>query len=81
MQIHQLQMSYSPEEGRIILRVNSAKDEEICLFLTRRLIHDFWAIFVPTMQQSELALNDIQRTLEIPEVKKNQIRNTTSTNY
>ncbi|BBB22981.1 conserved hypothetical protein [Abyssogena phaseoliformis symbiont OG214] len=70
MQIHQLQMSYSPEEDRIILRVGSTTDEEICLFLTRRLVNDFWTILVPAMKQSEPMLNDMQKTSEIPEVKK-----------
>jgi hypothetical protein len=59
MQIHQLQMSYSPEEDHIILRVVSSKSEEICLFLTRRLVNDFWTIFVSAMQrQSEPMLKD-----------------------
>ncbi len=49
MQIHQLQMSYS----RIIFRVSSTKYAEICLFLARRLVHDFWAMLVPVMQQFE----------------------------
>ncbi len=70
MKIHQLQMSYSSEEDRIILRVSSTTNEEICLFLTRRLVNDFWTILVPAMQQSEPTLNDMQRTLEMPEVKK-----------
>ena len=71
MKIHQLQMRYSPKEDRIILHVVNRKSEEFRLFLTRRLVNDFWKILVSLMQrQSEPMLNDMQRVPEIPEVKK-----------
>ena len=73
MQIHQMQMSYSGEEYRIILRVGGASHEEFSLFLTRRLVNMLWRILMQTIErQSEQVANDTKLAADIPAVKEMQ---------
>jgi hypothetical protein len=44
MQIHQLSVTYQPEQDRILLRVNSTSGEEMRLWLTRRLTLGLWPV-------------------------------------
>tara|TARA_B110000914_G_C15410612_1_gene421640 strand:+ start:455 stop:958 length:504 start_codon:yes stop_codon:yes gene_type:complete len=48
MKLNQLELSYSPEQDRLILRIGTTTDEIIQLFFTRRFIHVFW----PVLQQA-----------------------------
>jgi len=48
MQLNQLELSYSPEHDRLILRIGTTTDEIIQLFFTRRFIVVFW----PVLQQA-----------------------------
>jgi len=52
MQLNQLELSYSPEHDRLILRIGTTTDEIIQLFFTRRFVHVFW----PVLQQAIGAL-------------------------
>ncbi|HIF89882.1 MAG TPA: hypothetical protein EYQ52_08785 [Candidatus Thioglobus sp.] len=52
MQLNQLELSYSPEHDRLILRIGTTTGEIIQLFYTRRFIHVFW----PVLQQAIDAL-------------------------
>jgi hypothetical protein len=66
MNIHQMQISYSAQEDRIILNINSKENEEMRLLLTRRIVTSFWDILNRTITHTltnEPKLNDMQ---EIP---------------
>ncbi len=65
MNIHQVQTSYSAQEDRIIMRINNREDEEISLFLTRRIVVLFLDILNKTIDHTlanNLSINDIQKT-------------------
>jgi len=53
MQLNQLELSYSPEHDRLILKIGTTTDEIIQLFFTRRFIVVFW----PVLQQAIDALS------------------------
>jgi hypothetical protein len=48
MQLNHLELSYSPEQDRLILRIGTTTDEIIQLFFTRRFVFVFW----PVLQQA-----------------------------
>ncbi|MDC9715397.1 MAG: hypothetical protein PSN36_06250 [Gammaproteobacteria bacterium] len=52
MNIHQMQLSYSNQEDRLILSINSKDNEEMRLFLTRRIVTSFWEILNKTIAHS-----------------------------
>ena len=52
MKLNHLELSYSPEQDRLILRIGTTTDEVIQLFFTRRFIFVFW----PVLQQAIGAL-------------------------
>ena len=52
MQLNHLELSYSPEQDRLILRIGTTTDEIIQLFFTRRFVFVFW----PVLQQAIGAL-------------------------
>ncbi|CAC9442824.1 hypothetical protein BSPLISOX_2952 [uncultured Gammaproteobacteria bacterium] len=69
MNIHQMQLSYSTQEDRIILRINSKENEEIRLFLTRRIVTSFWDILNRTIVHAltnQPKLHDMQK-IPIPQ--------------
>lgn len=54
MQIKQLQLAYAPEHDRILMRINSAEQQEVRCWLTRRMVK----LLVPNLEnimQSMLA--------------------------
>jgi hypothetical protein len=60
-----MQMSYSTQEDRIILSINSKENEEMRLFLTRRIVTSFWDILSKTIDHTlanKPKLNDMQKT-------------------
>lgn len=44
MQIHQMSVTYQPEQDRILMRVNTTAGEEMRLWLTRRLMVGLWPL-------------------------------------
>lgn len=42
MQIHQVSLTYQPEQDRLLLRVSSTAGQELRLWLTRRLMLGLW---------------------------------------
>ena len=48
MKLNKLELSYSPEHDRLILRIGTTTDEIIQLFFTRRFVYVFW----PVLQQA-----------------------------
>lgn len=50
MNVHQLSINYLAEQDRLLVRVNTSADEEFRLWLTRRLVLNFW----PALNQTVL---------------------------
>ncbi|CAB5495167.1 hypothetical protein THERMOT_256 [Bathymodiolus thermophilus thioautotrophic gill symbiont] len=76
MNIHQMQISYSNQEDRLILSINSKENEELRLFLTRRIVASFWEILNKTISHSlSIATpNDILKPKDgQPESQKKQM--------
>ena len=44
MQIHQMSVTYLPEQDRILLRINTTEGEETRMWLTRRLMVGLWPL-------------------------------------
>lgn len=44
MQIHQLSVTYQPEQDRILLRIGSTDGQEMRLWFTRRLVLGLWPL-------------------------------------
>ncbi len=64
MNIYQMQLSYLAQEDRIIMKVNSKKNEEVQLFLTRRIVIAFWNILNKTIDHTlsnKPKFNDMQQ--------------------
>ena len=54
--LHQLTMSYVPEEDRILFRLSTTDKKEYRLHLTRRFIHVLWGALKQTFSKdAELA--------------------------
>lgn len=69
MNIHQMQISYSSQEDRLVMNINSTEGEEMRLFLTRRIVVSFWDIINQTINHSLLnkpELNDIRKMASDP---------------
>ena len=49
MNIHQLSVTYLPEEDRILARINTTAGEEMRLWLTRRLMLGLWPLLSKLM--------------------------------
>ena len=44
MQIHQMSVTYLPEQDRILMRINTTAGEETRMWLTRRLLVGLWPV-------------------------------------
>lgn len=44
--LHQIQLSYVPEEDRLLLRVSTREHQELRFWLTRRLVARLWPLLV-----------------------------------
>lgn len=51
--LHQLTMSYMPEEDRILFRLATKDKKEYRLFLTRRFIHVLWGALKQTFEKDQ----------------------------
>ncbi|MFP5483869.1 MAG: hypothetical protein ACLGGW_11395, partial [Gammaproteobacteria bacterium] len=47
MQIKQLQVAYAPEHDRILMRINSAENQEVRVWLTRRMVR----MLIPSLDE------------------------------
>jgi hypothetical protein len=77
MNIHQLQITYSAPEDRLILRINNKEEEEMRLFLTRKIVASFWDILAQSINHSnsqQPTLDDIKKPVvkATPEVQEMQ---------
>ena len=64
MNIHQLSVTYLPEEDRILARINTTAGEEMRLWLTRRLMLGLWPLLSKTMTGQLLRLEAAGSSLE-----------------
>ena len=64
MNIHQLSVTYLPEEDRILARINTTAGEEMRLWLTRRLMLGLWPLLSKTMTGQLLRLEAAGTSLE-----------------
>jgi hypothetical protein len=64
MNIHQLSVTYLPEEDRILARINTTAGEEMRLWLTRRLMVGLWPLLSKVMTGHLLRLEAAGTSLE-----------------
>ena len=72
MQIHQMSVSYLPEQDRILMRVNTVEGEEMRMWLTRRLMVGLWPLLSKLLTEHLLKLESAGASLAgaTPELKK-----------
>jgi hypothetical protein len=57
MHIHQMSVTYMPEQDRILMRVNTTAQEEMRLWLTRRLMVGLWPLLSKMLTDHLLKLD------------------------
>ena len=72
MQIHQLSVTYLPEQDRILMRVNTTAGEEMRMWLTRRLMVGLWPLLTKLLTDHLLKLESAGASITgaNPELKK-----------
>jgi hypothetical protein len=63
MQIHQMSVTYLPEQDRILMRVNTTDDEEMRMWLTRRLMVGLWPLLSKLLTEHLLKLESAGASL------------------
>lgn len=64
MNIHQLSVTYLPEQDRILARINTTAGEEMRLWLTRRLMLGLWPLLSKVMTEHLLRLEAAGSSLD-----------------
>jgi hypothetical protein len=72
MQIHQMSVTYLPEQDRILMRINTVEGEEMRMWLTRRLMVGLWPLMTRMLTEHLLKLESAGASLSgaNPELKK-----------
>ena len=72
MQIHQMSVTYLPEQDRILMRINTVEGEEMRMWLTRRLMVGLWPLLSKLLTEHLLKLESAGASLAgaNPELKK-----------
>jgi hypothetical protein len=72
MQIHQMSVTYLPEQDRILMRINTTEGEEMRMWLTRRLMVGLWPLLSKVLTEHLLKLESAGASLSgaNPELKK-----------
>lgn len=55
MNIHQIQMSYNPQQDRILLRILSTQRAEFRFWMTRRYVKLLWAVLIKMLERDPVA--------------------------
>ncbi|MBA2672120.1 hypothetical protein [Ramlibacter sp.] len=63
MHIHQMSVSYVPEQDRVLMRVNTREGEEMRVWLTRRLMAGLWPLLTRLLTDHLLKLEDAGTSL------------------
>ena len=66
MQIHQMSVTYLPEQDRILMRINTTEGEEMRLWLTRRLMVGLWPLLTKLLTEHLLKLEAAGASLRAP---------------
>jgi hypothetical protein len=64
MHIHQMSVTYLPEQDRILMRVNTTDGEEMRLWLTRRLLVGLWPLLSKMLTDHLLKLDSAGAALD-----------------
>jgi hypothetical protein len=64
MHIHQMSVTYLPEQDRVLMRVNTTEGEEMRLWLTRRLMVGLWPLLTKMLTAHLLKLEGAGASLE-----------------
>jgi hypothetical protein len=64
MQIHQMSVSYLPEQDRVLMRVNTQEGEEMRMWFTRRLMVGLWPLLTRLLTDHLLKLEAAGSSLE-----------------
>jgi len=72
MQIHQMSVTYMPEQDRILMRINTVEGEEMRMWLTRRLMVGLWPLLSKLLTEHLLKLESAGASITgaTPELKK-----------
>lgn len=72
MQIHQMSVTYLPEQDRILMRINTTEGEEMRMWLTRKLMVGLWPLLSKLLTEHLLKLESAGASLAgaNPELKK-----------
>ncbi len=73
MNIHQLSVTYLPEQDRILARVNTTAGEEMRLWLTRRLMVGLWPLLSKVMTGHLLRLEAAGTSLDAADDEMKQM--------
>lgn len=63
MQIHQMSVTYLPEQDRILMRINTREGDEMRMWLTRRLMVGLWPLLTRLLTDHLLKLEGAGSTL------------------
>ncbi|HZY15659.1 MAG TPA: hypothetical protein VFE74_03475 [Ramlibacter sp.] len=63
MQIHQMSVTYLPEQDRILMRINTTEGEEMRMWLTRRLLAGLWPLLTKLLTEHLLKLESAGASL------------------
>ena len=66
MQIHQMSVTYLPEQDRILMRINTTEGEEMRMWLTRRLMVGLWPLLSKLLTEHLLKLESALRIDRYP---------------
>jgi len=64
MHIHQMSVTYLPEQDRILMRINTTDGEEMRLWLTRRLMVGLWPLLSKMLTEHLLRMEAAGASLE-----------------
>lgn len=68
--LHQMTMSYSPVEDRLLLRVSTTAHEEHQIWLTRRFVNVLWPALIKGVEQQALPPETAAAPTTTPQVKR-----------
>lgn len=57
--LHQLTMTFDPEQDRMLLRIGTAENTEYQLWLTRRFVKVLWGALMQTLDRNPALGNDV----------------------
>jgi hypothetical protein len=65
MQVHQMSVTYVPEQDRILMRINTREGDEMRIWLTRRLMAGLWPLLTKMVTEHLLKLEGAGSSLAV----------------